>query len=61
VVACASECERKTADVRDEEGETRGEAGSAAPSAMVMVAIRRKKESGRVSFMVVVLSLVPSI
>jgi hypothetical protein len=59
VLVFASECERKTVGVRDEEGEKGG--GSAAPSAMVMVSIRRKKESGRVSFMVVVLSLAPSI
>jgi hypothetical protein len=56
----ASECgsESETADVAEGEGGYDGGAfDSAAPSAMLMVARRRKKESGCVSLMVIVLSL----
>ena len=56
----ASECESEseTADVAEGEGEYDGSAfDSAAPSAMLMVARRRRRDIGSVSFMVIVLSL----
>ena len=55
----ASECESEseTADVAEREGEyDRGAFGGGTPSVMLMVA-RRRRESGSVSFMVIVLSL----
>jgi hypothetical protein len=57
-----SECESRseTIDVAEGEGEYDGGAfDSAGPSAMLMVVRRRRRESGSVSFMVIVLSLSP--
>jgi hypothetical protein len=58
VFAPECESESKTADVAEGEGEYDGGAfDSAAPSAMLMAARKRRRESGSMSFMVTVLSL----